>query len=148
TRSHWHSTCTVSSVHGELKMQEKTTTLEDANSAARAVGDKVSDMASQVRAKVSDIGHAAADKIDQNRIRAASNLENAAASIQDKADTVTGLANSAANRLNYTADYLRVHDANDMVGHVRRIVRHNPGPALLAAAVFGFLVGRAVTSHD
>jgi hypothetical protein len=34
-----------------------------------------------------------------------------------------------------------------MMGDVETLVKNNPGPSLLAAALFGFLVGRAV-SHD
>ena len=54
-------------------------------------------------------------------------------------------ASAAAERLSTTADYMRTHDAKRMVADVETVVKNNPGPALLAAAVFGFVVGRALT---
>ena len=44
-----------------------------------------------------------------------------------------------------TADYLRDADAGRLRGDVETMVKNNPGPALLVAAMFGFLVGRALS---
>jgi hypothetical protein len=35
-----------------------------------------------------------------------------------------------------------------MMADVETLVKNNPGPALMAAAVVGFLVGRAFSGHD
>ena len=53
-------------------------------------------------------------------------------------------ATAAADGLSTTADYVREHDLNGMVGDVETVVKNNPGPALLIAAAFGFLLGRAM----
>jgi hypothetical protein len=52
-------------------------------------------------------------------------------------------SDTAANALNTTADYVREHDVKSMFSDVRKLVKDNPGPALLAAAVIGFFVARA-----
>jgi ElaB/YqjD/DUF883 family membrane-anchored ribosome-binding protein len=121
---------------------------------ASKVTDKLSDAASQAKTKVSDLGRATADKIDQNRDAAAGGLESAASTLHDKADSlpggerVTTLAHTAADKLTSTADYVRQHDVNSMMADVERLVKNNPGPSLLAAAVIGFLIGRTFTSND
>jgi ElaB/YqjD/DUF883 family membrane-anchored ribosome-binding protein len=120
--------------------------------AASQAKDKLSDAASEAKDKMSELGRSAAQKIDQNRSTAASSLETAAAAIHDKADSlpggekVTNLAHTAADTLTSTADYVRQHDVNGMMADVERVVKNNPGPALFAAAVVGFLVGRAFSN--
>ena len=119
-----------------------------------SVGEKLSDTAAQVKDKVSDLGRTAANKIDENRETAASGLEKTASVLHEKADSlpggekVTSLAHAAADKLTSTADYVREHDVNRMMADVERLVKNNPGPSLLAAAVVGFLVGRAFSSGD
>jgi len=56
------------------------------------------------------------------------------------------LAHAAADKLGATAEYVRAHDVGSMTADLERIVRRNPGPALLTAAVVGFLVGRAMSN--
>ena len=121
---------------------------------AATVGEQISDTAAQVRDKISDLGHTAVEKIDENRDAAASGLHKAATALRDKADIlpggekVAGLAQATADKLSTTADYVRDHDVNRMMTDVETLVKNNPGPSLLAAAVIGFLVGRAFSSND
>jgi ElaB/YqjD/DUF883 family membrane-anchored ribosome-binding protein len=58
---------------------------------------------------------------------------------------VQQLAQTAAERLSTTADYIRSHDPKRMLADVERVVMNNPGPSLVIAAAFGFVVGRALT---
>jgi ElaB/YqjD/DUF883 family membrane-anchored ribosome-binding protein len=117
------------------------------------VGDSLSARANQVTEKVSDVAKSAADTIDARRSTAADSLQTAASTLHDKADSLPGgetvkeFAHAAADRLTTTADYVRQHDVNRMMSDVETLVKNNPGPSLLAAAVFGFFVGRAL-SHD
>ena len=119
-----------------------------------ALGEKLSDTATQVKDKVSDLGRTAADKIDENRDAAAGGLDKAAATLHEKAESLPGgekvasLAHATAEKLSSTADYVREHDVNRMMADVETLVKNNPGPSLLAAAVIGFLVGRAFSSND
>jgi ElaB/YqjD/DUF883 family membrane-anchored ribosome-binding protein len=140
-------------------MPNKTTSFkesvkESVDDDSSTLGEKLSDTAGQVKDKVSAIGHTAADKIDENRDAAAEGLEKAAAALHEKAEGLPGgekvsdLAHETAEKLSSTADYVREHDVNSMMADVETLVRKNPGPALLAAAVIGFLVGRAFSSSD
>ncbi|MCU1237162.1 MAG: Late embryosis abundant protein [Candidatus Solibacter sp.] len=121
---------------------------------ASNAADKISDAASQAKNKVADLGRTAAEKIDNNRQAAAGGLQDAASTLREKADSLPGgekvsnLAHSAADKLNATAEYVREHDVNSMVADLEQLVRNNPGPALLGAAVIGFLVGRAFSNND
>ena len=110
------------------------------------------DVTTQVKDKVASMGRAAAEKIDANRQGAASGLENAASTLHENADGLPGgekvseLAHTAADKLGATAEYVREHDVSGMAADLERLVRRNPGPALLSAAVIGFLVGRAMSN--
>ena len=119
-----------------------------------SLGEKLSDTATQVKDKVSDLGRTAADNLDENRDAAAGSLNKAATALHEKAESlpggekVTNLAHATAEKLSSTADYVREHDVNRMMADVKTLVKNNPGPSLIAAAVIGFLVGRAFSSND
>jgi ElaB/YqjD/DUF883 family membrane-anchored ribosome-binding protein len=134
-------------------MSNKTTPFDELKPCP-SVTEIVSDAASQVKDKVSDLGRTAADKIDENRGAAASGLEKAASTVHEKAASLPGgervaeLAHTTADKLASTAEYVRDHDVNSMMADVERLVKNSPGPALLIAGVIGFLVGRAFTNND
>jgi ElaB/YqjD/DUF883 family membrane-anchored ribosome-binding protein len=92
----------------------------------------------------------AADTIDEKRATAADGLDSAASTLRDNAGRLpggprmAGIAHAAADRISTTADYVRRHDARGMWNDIEKFVKENPGPSLLAAGVFGFLIGRAV----
>jgi ElaB/YqjD/DUF883 family membrane-anchored ribosome-binding protein len=117
-------------------------------------GNKLSEAVTQVKDKMSDVGRSAVDKIDENRGAAATGLDKAASAIHHQAENlpggekVSGLAHAAADKLSSTAGYVREHDVNRMMADVETLVKNSPGPALLAAAAIGFLVGRAFSSND
>ena len=93
----------------------------------------------------------AMSEVDKGRSKAADRLEDAASTVHERADELPGgprvkeFAHAAADRLSTTADYVRDHDARRMMADVETAVKNNPGPALLIAAAFGFVLGRALT---
>ena len=99
-------------------------------------------------------GDSATEKFNDGREGAADGLEKAAAAVQTHVDqlpggeTVSDLAHAAADRLTSTADYVRKNDLKSMLANVEHVVRKNPGPALLAATLAGFFVGRALYTND
>ena len=113
--------------------------------------DELSNRASEAKQKVSDMARNAADAMDEGRSRAAEGLDSAAETLKDRArnlpggERVTEFAHAAADRLGKAADYVRDNDVRRMVSDVESVVSKNPGPSLLIAAAFGFLVGRAMT---
>ncbi len=136
-------------------MSTKNTTFHDpAAAAGHTATEKASEVASQVKDKVSDLGHTAVDKMDQNRSAAAGGLQSAASALHKNAESLPGgekvasLAHSAADNLTSTAEYVREHDVKSMMADVEQLVKKNPGPSLVAAAVVGFLVGRAFSTND
>jgi ElaB/YqjD/DUF883 family membrane-anchored ribosome-binding protein len=103
------------------------------------------------KSKAAEMGQKVADTIDQSRGTAAGGLESAANALRGKADTLPGgekVANAAhatADAVGVAADYVRDNDVKAMMGDVQRLVKNNPGPALLIAAALGFLIARTFT---
>jgi len=102
---------------------------------------------------MSDMARTATKTVDEGRSLAADRLENAASAVQERVGDLPGgqrvkeFASAAADRLSTTADYVRSHDAKRMMGDLETVVKNNPGPALLVAAVFGFVLGRSLTRN-
>jgi len=118
---------------------------------AASFGNELADRASDAKDSMSDLARTATQKVDEGRSTAASRLERAASAVQERVGELPGgqrvkdFAAGAADRLSTTADYVRSHDAKRMMGDLETVVKNNPGPALLVAAVFGFALGRAFT---
>ena len=136
-------------------MANESTSFVDATTNEHStLGDKISDAAGQMKDKVSDIGRTAVTKIDENRDAAAGGLQKAATALHQNAgslpggEKVSGMAHAAAESLSTTATYVREHDVKKMMTDVEHLVKNNPGPSLLAAAVIGFLAGRAFSNND
>src|SRR5436305_14490909 len=110
--------------------------------------DYVANAADQAKTKASEYGRVASQKNDQGRISTASGLETAANSLRSSAQTggqaISQFANTAADKLQTTASYMREHSVGQMYGDVEHVVRRNPGPSLIAAAAVGFLLGAAL----
>jgi ElaB/YqjD/DUF883 family membrane-anchored ribosome-binding protein len=117
---------------------------------AKAAGHEASDRTAKAKDAVSNMARTAADRLSDTRATTADGLDTAASALHKGADnlpggdTVSGLAHSAADRLSTTADYVRRNDVNRMMADVETLVKNNPGPSLVIAAAFGFLLGRAV----
>ena len=100
------------------------------------------------KGKAAEVGQKVTDKIDENRGAAASGLESAAGALREKADTLPGgervatAAHATADAVNVAADYVRDNDVKAMVADVQKLVKNNPGVALLTAAALGFLIAR------
>jgi hypothetical protein len=58
---------------------------------------------------------------------------------------VADAARTAADAMGTAADYVRSNGIKGMAADVQRIVKNNPGPALLAAAALGFLLARTLS---
>jgi hypothetical protein len=106
---------------------------------------------SQAKAKTSELGQEAADVMDKNRGAAAGRLDSAADALHEKADSLPGgervatAAHKAADVAGSAADYVRDTDLKGMLTDVQRLVKNNPGPALLTAAALGFLIARTLS---
>jgi ElaB/YqjD/DUF883 family membrane-anchored ribosome-binding protein len=89
-----------------------------------------------------------ADKIDDSRESAAGALGKTASSLHSGGDKLSGVAHSAADKIQATADYVRRTDLKGMAEDVQDIVKRYPGQSLAAAAILGFLVARGLRRSD
>ena len=109
------------------------------------IRDRVTNMTSQAKEKAAEIGRQTADTIDRNLDTAASKLQNTADSLRTRAgagtDKVSNLATNAADKLDATARYFREHHTREMVSDFETLVRRNPGASLGTALAIGFLLG-------
>lgn len=106
--------------------------------------EKVSQATSHVKSTAAEFGRSAADNIDRNLKSAAGALQSTAQTLRERG-TGTGktsqYANTAADKLDATAQYFRTHDTHDMLHEADQWTRHNPGIALGAAVAIGFFIG-------
>lgn len=120
------------------------------NDQARAAGEEVMNQAGRARQAVSQAARTAADALDHGRTATADRLAETASTVRERSEALPGgprvreFAHAAADRLSSTANYMRTHDLSRMGDDVESVVRNHPGPALLVAAAFGFLLGRAL----
>ena len=118
---------------------------------AEVMGERAANRVDEAKESLSEVARTTTDKINEGREMAADRLEGAASTVHERADQLPGgpkvkeFAHAAADRLSTTADYLRSRDATRMMADVESLVKNNPGPALVVAAAFGFLLGRALS---
>jgi ElaB/YqjD/DUF883 family membrane-anchored ribosome-binding protein len=116
------------------------------------IKEQVTQRATQVKEKVADLGRKAGNKIDEQRVRTADAFDNTASALHEGGDrfasSTSNVVHAAADKIRSTADYLREHDARAVMDDFEGLIRRYPGQALAAAAVVGFLAGRALRGTD
>jgi hypothetical protein len=106
--------------------------------------------ARDIKASISNVAQTASQRLEDGRSTAAAGLDSAASTVHERADDLPGgervraVARAAADGLSTTAEYVRSHDFNRLKTDFETLVKNNPGPALLAAAAFGFLLSRSL----
>jgi ElaB/YqjD/DUF883 family membrane-anchored ribosome-binding protein len=115
--------------------------------AMQNIAEQVTEKARDAKDAAVDFGRTTVDGIDAQRRPAAATLDRTAATLQQQADSVTGVAHAAAGRLRSTADYVRNNDMKAMGRHVGDLIRRHPGQAIAAAAMVGFFVARAMRTR-
>src|SRR4051812_19729676 len=108
------------------------------------VKDKLTGAASQVKDTATQYGRAAADNIDSTVRNAAGAVENTANTLRSQAGgqgKMSDIAQTAASKLDSTAQYMREFDSRELITQVEDWTRQNPGIAIVSAAAVGFLIG-------
>lgn len=112
------------------------------------IKSKLSDATSHVKHTAADFGRSAVDNIDRNLKSAASALESTASTLRSKLPAeggkISGVAQTAADKLDATAQYLKTHDSHDLMLGVESWARRNPGAALGGALAVGFFIGMSL----
>jgi len=109
---------------------------------------KLADKAADIKDRVTDFGRKAVDKLDESRETAAGALDATASTLHSRGDQISGAAQSAANKIHATANYVRQTNLKGMVDDIEDVLKRYPAQTLAAAAVLGFLVGRAFRRYD
>jgi len=116
------------------------------------VKEKVSDVAGQAREKAAELGSSAANAIDSGLHTAAAKLQGTAASLRNTGMSGSTRMNEVTNRaaagLEATARYFQDVDTRQMMASMESLIRRNPGPSLIGAAVAGFLIGSSLRDKD
>lgn len=116
------------------------------------IKEKGSEKAAQLKEKVADLGRKAGDTLDEQRVRAAGTFESTASALHQGGDRLASstshAAHATADKIQAAANYLREHDAHAMAEDLGGLIKRYPGQALAAAAVVGFLAGRALRNSD
>ena len=108
----------------------------------------VKETASEASERISDFGNKTVDQIDATRAPIASTLDRTASGLHETGETAARAAHATADKLQSTADYVRQHDVQAMVGDVQELAKRYPGQCLVAAVGVGFLLGRLFRNSD
>jgi hypothetical protein len=101
--------------------------------------------AAHLKDTADQVANTANEKINRARAATASGLASAAAGLHGRADGLASATHGAADKLDATADYVREHDAGAMYSDIKALIKRNPGPAMIGAAILGFLVARTLS---
>ncbi len=126
---------------------ESTQIADQAAEMARKAKESIAETAKTMKDKTQEFGRTAVNKIEENRVSAASALHSAASSLHQSAaklPNVPDIAHSTAEKVDAMATYMEGHDTKQMMADMESVVKRNPGPSLLIAAAIGFLMGRAI----
>jgi hypothetical protein len=113
------------------------------------VTEQLADAAAKGKSRAPNEERSTAGRVEGMRDGIADSFDGAATSAHARAQSVPGgprgrrAAQAAANTLAHTADYLRKSDAASVMADAKRLVKDNPGIAMLGAAIIGFVLARA-----
>jgi ElaB/YqjD/DUF883 family membrane-anchored ribosome-binding protein len=120
-----------------------------ANRGTTGAGGKLDEFKQQAGA----LADKAADRVDATRQPIADKLHGAAGVIRDQAqglasgEGLVGVAKSAADKIDSSANYIESHATKQMIDDLVGIVKRHPAQSLLVAGAVGFLVARALRSE-
>jgi ElaB/YqjD/DUF883 family membrane-anchored ribosome-binding protein len=106
--------------------------------------DRVTGAASQLRESAGQYGRTAVEQIDRNVHNAATALHSTADKLRTQVPTdnrMSGIAQTAATKLDSTADMLDNFDTRELVHQMEGWTRKNPGVAIGGAMALGFFIG-------
>ncbi|HEX5412305.1 MAG TPA: hypothetical protein VFZ27_10630 [Terriglobia bacterium] len=125
---------------GPSEMGGTTGKVKEAKETIRRAADKA-------ESKAGALADDAVTKVDEKREAAAEAMRGAADTLHRVAGgggKAVKAAYAAGKQLQASADFLEEHDFRGSLGEAERFVKSHPAESLIAAAVAGFLVGRAV----
>ena len=91
--------------------------------------------------KIVHTGRTIYTKLDMRHREDMSTIRNAAGELQNKAEAIASGASEISSNVK---DYIRTHDAKDVVHDIERTAKRYPVQALTLAAIAGFFLERAL----
>jgi len=127
--------------------------LTSTTSSTSSVKERISDAASSLKETAGQYGRTAADQIDKNVRSAAGALQSTAEKLRSQSPgsgRVADVAQTAATKLDSTAQMLQNFDTRDLMMQMETWTRRNPGMAIGGALAVGFFIGMNLRrdSHD
>lgn len=115
---------------------------------SKTVTETASELGTQARESIEELGRAAGRKLDEARGETGDALHAAASSVRatgrQGSEAIDNLATGAAGRLDATASYIEDHDLKSVATGLRRFSRQHLTGSLVAAAAIGFFAGSAI----
>lgn len=104
-----------------------------------------SEIVDDARAKASEVGDAAASKVDSAMTATGEQMSTLAQTVRENAPEgkVGEVASKAADALDRGGEYLQVADLQMVRGDLERVIREHPIESLLVGVGLGYLVARA-----
>lgn len=121
------------------ELSEKST-LQGAAAAAARMKEHAASATEEAKRKASETAQTAVNKADQQRERVAVAFDRTADALHQHRDKLPDAAQTAADKLQWTADYLHEHDAVGIAEDIKILVRRHPGVSIATAAFFGFVL--------
>jgi hypothetical protein len=118
-------------------------TWEDILTTLETMTAKASELATEAKASMAELGRSAGRRMDEARDETGGTLHSAASSVRRGSEAIEDLAAGAADRLDATASYVEDHDLRGALIDLRKFGRRHLTASLVAAAVIGFLAGSA-----
>jgi ElaB/YqjD/DUF883 family membrane-anchored ribosome-binding protein len=144
TPAQWSNSCQTFLVIRFGRGTMATTQNPLAPSHTGSVKERITDAAFHLKDTAGQYGRSAADQIDKNVHGAASALQSTAEKLRSqKPETgkIAGIAETAANKLDNTAQMLHDFDTRELMETMENWTRRNPGAAIGGAMALGFFIG-------
>lgn len=120
-------------------------TMNKASDMANDAADRAKQFGNEAADRAKQMGRDAMDRLDAGRSSLAEGIHSTADAVRSKIpEPVADKAREAADAVERAADYVKSRDIKSMASDLTSAVRQHPGPSIIAALAFGFLLGVAL----
>ena len=121
-------------------------TIESAEGGPQRLADAAGDIAGQATSVVEQRASSTMTQVGDTIDQVARAVRNTGEQLRSDQPQLAGLADTAAEQAEQAAQFLRQHDARDVLDEVQAFARRQPAVIVGAGLALGLLVGRAIKS--
>jgi ElaB/YqjD/DUF883 family membrane-anchored ribosome-binding protein len=121
-------------------------TIESAEGGPQRLADAAGDIAGQATSVVEQRASSTMTQVGDTIDQVARAVRNTGEQLRSDQPQLAGLADTAAEQAEHAAQFLRQHDARDVLDEVQDFARRQPAVIVGAGLALGLLVGRAIKS--